>query len=79
MCVYTDIKECDIGRHNCSQQCIEEPGAFRCDCYSGFQLQEDKITCEGSYGSYIVYDTTIIKCKLKYSNKTYRCCRLFCI
>ena len=51
MCVHTDIKECDIGTHNCSQQCIELPGAFRCNCDYGYQLQEDRITCEGSYGS----------------------------
>ena len=65
MCIHTDIKECDIGTHNCSQQCIELPGAFRCSCDYGYQLQEDEITCEGSYG--ILY----IKCELKYSNKTY--------
>ena len=43
----TDIKECDIGPHNCSQQCNELPGAFNCSCYHGYQLQEDKVTCEG--------------------------------
>ena len=43
----TDIKECEIGTHNCSQQCIELPGGFGCGCYHGYQLQADKVTCEG--------------------------------
>ena len=45
--VCIDIKECDIGTHNCSQQCIELPGKFKCSCDPGYQLQEVKITCEG--------------------------------
>ena len=43
----TDIKECEIGADNCSQQCIELPGGFQCGCYHGYQLQADEITCEG--------------------------------
>ena len=45
---YADIKECEIGTHNCSQLCIELPGGFKCSCYHGYQLQaDDNITCEG--------------------------------
>ena len=44
---YTDIKECEIGTNNCSQVCIELPGAFECSCYYGYRLQADTTTCEG--------------------------------
>ena len=45
--ICTDIKECVIGTHNCSQQCIELPGRFGCECYHGYQPQPDNIICEG--------------------------------
>ena len=60
---YTDIKECEIGTNNCSQQCIELPGGFECSCDDGYQLQLDNITCEGIYFN-----------SLKHSNKTYTTC-----
>ena len=47
--IYIDIKECEIGTHNCSQQCIELDGGFECSCYPGYWLQADKITCEGNW------------------------------
>ena len=34
--------------HNCSQICVELEGSFNCSCYSGYELQEDGITCEGN-------------------------------
>ena len=43
-----DVGECLIGSHNCSQECIELPGGFECDCLPGYELQEDGVTCEGS-------------------------------
>ena len=33
--------------HNCSQICVELEGSFNCSCYSGYELQEDEVTCEG--------------------------------
>ena len=33
--------------HNCSQICVELEGSFKCSCYSGYELQEDEVTCEG--------------------------------
>ena len=50
-----DIKECEIDADNCSQQCIELPGGFRCGCNHGYQLQADEITCEGIV--LLLYDT----------------------
>ena len=33
--------------HNCSQICVELEGSYNCSCYSGYELQEDRVTCEG--------------------------------
>ena len=35
--------------HNCSQMCIELEGSYNCACDSGYELQEDGLTCEGMY------------------------------
>ena len=42
-----DLGECSTGTHNCSQECLELPGGFECDCFPGYELQEDEVTCEG--------------------------------
>ena len=34
--------------HNCSQMCVELEGSFNCSCYSGYELQENEVTCEGN-------------------------------
>ena len=39
--------ECD-NDHNCSQVCVELEGSFNCSCYSGYELQQDRATCEGN-------------------------------
>ena len=40
--------ECIMNNHNCSQMCVELEGSFNCSCYSGYTLQEDEVTCEGT-------------------------------
>ena len=34
--------------HNCSQVCVELEGSYNCSCYSGYELQEDGVICEGN-------------------------------
>ena len=46
---YLDILNCMINDHNCSQVCVEVEGSFNCSCYSGYELQEDRVTCAGNY------------------------------
>ena len=43
-----DIPNCMINDHNCTQVCVELEGSFNCSCYSGYQLQQDRATCEGN-------------------------------
>jgi len=44
---YSDIGECLVGTHNCSQLCVELDGGFECDCSDGYELIDDEVTCEG--------------------------------
>ena len=42
-----EINECSVGTHNCQQQCINENGGFRCECFDGYILNADLATCSG--------------------------------
>ena len=45
-----DIDECGDGGNGsmiCPQVCVNDPGAFHCDCYSGYIINSDVITCSG--------------------------------
>ncbi|XP_056129911.1 fibulin-2-like isoform X2 [Lampris incognitus] len=41
-----DVDECHVYEDLCHHRCINTPGSFRCECFPGFMLQEDGITCE---------------------------------
>ena len=43
-----DILNCLINDHNCSQICVELEGLFSCSCYPGYELQNNRATCEGA-------------------------------
>lgn len=41
-----DMDECQIYEGSiCHHSCINTPGSFRCECFSGYVLQEDGFTC----------------------------------
>ena len=44
---HSDVEECSIGTHNCSQLCVELDGEYECDCSNGYELGDDEFTCEG--------------------------------
>ena len=44
----SDILNCMINDHNCSQICVEVEGSFNCTCYPGYELQQDRVTCTGN-------------------------------
>ena len=48
MSCVSDILNCIINHHNCTQICVELEGSFNCSCYSGYKLQQDGATCEGN-------------------------------
>ncbi|XP_075690738.1 epidermal growth factor-like protein 7 isoform X2 [Rhinoderma darwinii] len=41
----TDVDECEAGRHQCSQSCINTSGSFNCGCFEGFSLSNDGKSC----------------------------------
>ena len=47
ICPFTDVDECDKGIHNCTDECVNTPGGFRCRCSDGYQLEEDGVSCKG--------------------------------
>ena len=42
----TDINECE-NSGTCDHRCINTIGSFVCDCYPGYQLNDDLMTCSG--------------------------------
>ena len=34
-----------MGIHGCDQTCVNTPGSYRCTCSTGFQLNDDQMTC----------------------------------
>ena len=42
----TDINECN-NNSTCDHRCINTIGSFICECDSGYQLNDDLMTCSG--------------------------------
>ncbi|XP_071000993.1 fibulin-2-like, partial [Oncorhynchus clarkii lewisi] len=41
-----DVDECQVYQGTlCHHRCINTPGSFRCDCYPGYVLQKDAVSC----------------------------------
>ena len=47
--LHTDINECQVDPHVCSQVCNNTDGGYFCDCHSGYTLAEDSTSCIGTY------------------------------
>ena len=43
----TDIDECGEDIDNCSQNCSDTLGSYKCICYDGYTLDSDEHTCNG--------------------------------
>ena len=46
LCGILDNNECSLGSHNCEQVCDNIDGGFLCSCYDGFNLTENRHSCE---------------------------------
>jgi len=46
-----DIDECaNRSTIDCTQQCINTPGSYKCDCYDGYRnITANATQCEGTY------------------------------
>ena len=48
LCFLTGINEClDDSFNSCDQICINTMASFVCGCHTGFQLNDDLMTCSG--------------------------------
>ena len=48
--LYVDVNECADGGNGsliCPQVCVNDPGTFHCDCYPGYTINSDNVTCSG--------------------------------
>ena len=43
----TDIDECKNGNHRCKQICHNTYGSYKCQCYVGYSLMDDRVSCQG--------------------------------
>lgn len=50
-CFTADVDECSTGQANCGQTCINTDGGYKCDCQTGYSLNNDG-TCSGDMLSY---------------------------
>lgn len=47
-----DFDECQSNQTNsCSQLCINAPGSYSCACQNGYSLNDNKGSCDGTYGN----------------------------
>ena len=44
--ILTDINECN-NNSTCDHRCINTFGSFVCECNSGYELNDDLMTCSG--------------------------------
>jgi hypothetical protein len=49
-----DVDECGLD-NVCSQQCVNTPGSFVCDCTHGYRLKPDGRGCKAQ-GLYFIVD-----------------------
>ena len=51
MCI--DTNECDINNGGCEYDCQNTEGSYECECKEGYQLADDKHSCEGKCKLYV--------------------------
>lgn len=65
-----DMDECVVYQDRlCQQRCVNTPGSYRCECFAGFLLQQDGVTCAPGktktllvpqYDAYTVYTVMFV-------------------
>ena len=47
--IFPDIDECSSNNGGCAQVCTNTPGSYTCGCDSGYELDGDGFSCNGTY------------------------------
>ena len=42
-----EINECALDNGGCQHNCINTDGSYYCSCDTGYDLQQDKLSCQG--------------------------------
>ena len=50
--VSTEIDLCKTGLSGCQHSCVKTNGSYYCDCWTGYQLHTDNMTCKGILFTY---------------------------
>ena len=43
-----DTDECALNNGGCQHKCINTDGSYYCSCDTGYDLQQDKLSCQGT-------------------------------
>ena len=46
--IFSDIDECSDETDDCDHTCTNTVGSFICGCNSGYELDSDGLTCNGT-------------------------------
>ena len=52
-----DVNECQTLTDNCQQVCTNTEGSYTCSCSTGFELDSDRLTCNGTCNTQGEYET----------------------
>ena len=61
----TDIDECaNRSTIDCTQQCINTPGSYECDCYDGYRaITANATQCEGMNDYLCIHICNVYHCR----------------
>ena len=68
--LFSDKDECSVGV--CSQDCTNSDGSYQCHCYTGYLLDNDKVSCKRMYKvHYNLMLIVVFSCVTVYLRKYY--------
>ena len=53
--VVVDTDECATHNGGCEGSCTDNDGSYECSCQNGYQLSDDKHSCNGTCYFYLLY------------------------
>lgn len=53
--VFSDVNQCLDDNGGCGQICINQVPGYECNCNTGYVLQDDRLSCSGTYITYMYF------------------------